>query len=61
MRHQVNALLVPDCIANIIRPWLIANADNTGRTGNRALTIMLDTVNFVLLHETRDNLLPDRF
>lgn len=60
LRHQVKELLVKDCIPNVVLPWLLANADISGRTGQRALAILFDTVNGLLLHETSDNLLPDR-
>lgn len=60
LRHQVKELLVKDCIPNVVRPWLLANADISGRIGSRALAIMFDTVNGLLLNEISDNLLPDR-
>jgi hypothetical protein len=60
MRHLVKTLLVRESLPNVVRPWLLANADITGRSGSRGLMIMLDTANSVLVHETRDGILPDR-
>jgi hypothetical protein len=60
MRHQVKTLLVKECLPNVIQPWLMTNGGITGRSGSRGLMIMLDTVNGVLVHETRDGILPDR-
>jgi hypothetical protein len=60
LRHPIRTLLIKDALPNIVRPWLIANGNVTGRTGSRALTIMFNSIEGVLTHETHDKLMPDR-
>ena len=60
LRHSIRTLLITDALPNIVRPWLIANGDVTGRAGNRELMMMFNTIDGVLVHDTRDTIMPDR-
>ncbi len=60
LRHPIQTLLISDALPSIVRYWLIANGNVSGRAGNRALMIMFNTIDGVLVHDTRDNIMPDR-
>lgn len=59
MKSEIRKALVEIGLPERIRPWLIAQATITGRTGNAAITLEFNRLDKVLVMSRRDNLLPD--
>jgi hypothetical protein len=60
MRADVKKALVETGFPNTIRPWLMANGNITGKTGNFGMIIEYNTVDNLLVPRVQNNLLPDR-
>jgi hypothetical protein len=60
MRADVKKALVETGFPNIIRPWLMANGNITGKTGNFGMIIEYNTIDKMLVPKVQNNLLPDR-
>lgn len=60
MRADVKKALVETGFPNIIRPWLMANGNITGKTGNYGMRIEYNTIDKVLVSRVSNNLLLDR-
>jgi hypothetical protein len=59
-RAAIKRLLMEDVLQSVVRPWLMENASNTGKTGGAALILHYDRENDVITSEARGGFSPER-
>jgi hypothetical protein len=60
LRHAVKLALLNDGLPNILRPWLIANAPMTGKTGGCAINLEFNVAEAKLVATVAHAIQPDR-
>jgi hypothetical protein len=60
LRHEIKSSLAGQVLADVVRPWLIAQAGVTGKSGECALTLEYDTEEKLMRANTREALQPER-
>jgi hypothetical protein len=59
-RGEIKKALVEIGLPNMIKPWLIANANIAGKTGNAGIILEYHVFDKVLVATIRNNLQPDK-
>jgi hypothetical protein len=60
LRHPIKTALINEALPNIVRPWLIKNANITGKVGSSGFNLDYDVASATLMSSERSGLLPDR-
>jgi hypothetical protein len=60
VRAHIKKLLIENAMETILRPWLVANAMLTGKTGGAALILHYDRDKNEITHQEREGIAPER-